>query len=477
MNLIPRSLVVVVLGCIGAVAWATAAPGAARDVLIIAGPPSHGPGVHRFPAGAALLAEALNRSGAPVRAEAVEGWPADAARVGAADLVVLYSDGLGGHVARGRAAELRERWLAGRALAVLHFALEPPDDEPALAALLLDAIGGRFEAGWSVNPVWRLQAAPEPAHPAAAGVGPLDIDDEWYFHLRLAPGIQPLLAAHPPRAVVAQDGPRSGNPTVRAALERGEPQVVAWTWEPAGRPRGFGFTGGHAHRFWYQDGLRRLVVNALLWSAGLEVPAGGFALASPSAPLFATVDEAIARGDEADVRRHLATDPRRVHGTAGARLNPLQQAILRKQSAIAQVLLEAGADVQAPDGSGRTPLHLAVERGDEEVVAALLARGADPARRDKIGWTPLHHAAAKDQLAIARRLLDAGLDPNVRSERGGTPLHEAAASGGAELVRLLLARGTDPAVVSSTGVTALDLAREFNNEAARGVLEGNRPQD
>ncbi|HYC71531.1 MAG TPA: ankyrin repeat domain-containing protein [Opitutaceae bacterium] len=442
-----------------------------KRVLIVAGPPSHGPGVHRFPAGAELLAEAVNRSGADVRAEAVVGWPSDPGRVGSADLVVLYSDGLGDHVAKGRAADLRARWQAGRALAVLHFALEPPEDEPELARLLSDAVGGRFEADWSVNPVWRLQAAPEPSHPAAGGVGPIDIEDEWYFHLRLRPDVRPLLAAEPPAAVVQQDGPRSGNPAVRAALARGERQVVAWTVESDAGARGFGFTGGHAHRHWYDTNQRRLVVNALLWTLHLEIPPGGFALSSPTVPLHGTIDEAVARGDQADVRRHLAADPARVHGAPGAKLNPLHQAILRKQTPIALLLLSRGADPKVPDSSGRTPLHLAVDRADLDVVWALLANGADPAVRDKIGWTPLHHAAAKDQVRIAQTILDAGLDPNVRSERGGTPLHEAAASGGAELAKLLLARGTDPAIRSATGATALDIAREFGNEAAIAVLE------
>ncbi len=47
----------------------------------------------------------------------------------------------------------------------------PPENDPELARLLMDAIGGRFEAGWSVNPGWRLQAALEPEHPAARAVG------------------------------------------------------------------------------------------------------------------------------------------------------------------------------------------------------------------------------------------------------------------------------------------------------------------
>jgi len=56
------------------------------------------------------------------------------------------------------------------------------------------------------------------------------------------------------------------------------------------------------------------------------------------------------------------------------------------------------------------------------------------------------------------------------SERGGTPLHEAAASGSAEMVQLFLAARVDPAIVSKMGVTALDIAREFKNEAAIAVL-------
>ncbi|MFM9080924.1 MAG: ankyrin repeat domain-containing protein, partial [Opitutaceae bacterium] len=56
------------------------------------------------------------------------------------------------------------------------------------------------------------------------------------------------------------------------------------------------------------------------------------------------------------------------------------------------------------------------------------------------------------------------------SERGGTSLHEAAASGSADMVKLFLDAGVDPKVVSKLGVTALDIAREFKNEAAIALL-------
>ncbi len=447
-----------------------------RRVLFIAGPKSHDRDMHEFPRGAELLAEALNRSGLPIAAAVSLGWPPSDAAVAQAGLVVLYSDGLDAHVAKGHVAALRARLTAGKSLAVLHFALEPSENDPALRLFFMDAIGARFDANWSVNPVWTLKAAPVPGHPAAGGVGELNVQDEIYFHLRFRAGqreVAPLLLALPPAALVAANGPRSGNDAVRAALARAEPQTIAWTCLNENGARGFGFTGGHAHRTWYDDQVRRLVLNGLVWAAGLEVPADGVPLVSPSAPFFGTLDEAIARGDIADVKRHLARTPGLARGdaTPAAKLAPLHQAILRKKPEIAALLLENGADLNLPDAANRTPLHLAVERADVAMVKILLARHPDLTKRDRTGWTPLHHAAAKNQVEIARLLLDAGAPPNFLSELGGTPLHEAAAGAGAEMVQLLLDRGTDPAIRSQPGVTALDLARDFKNAPAIEILE------
>jgi uncharacterized protein len=204
--------------------------------------------------------------------------------------------------------------------------------------------------------------------------------------------------------------------------------------------------------------------------AGLVASVVGADAAAAKVPRYATIEEAIARGDLADVRVHVANDPTSVNQGKPGGMLPLHAAILRNKTEIALFLLEAGADADAPDRSQRTPLHLAVERGNVAVVTALLTGHARPNERDNLGWTPLHHAAAKDKEAVARALLSGGADPRMLSERGGTPLHEAAASGGAGMIRLLLEAGVDPGVVSKTGVTALDIAKEFKNEAAIEVL-------
>lgn len=448
--------------------WLVILPGGSRaaDILFIAGPKSHGPGEHDFVAGCAVLAAGLNGSGLPVRATVVPGWPADA-DVARADTLVLYGDGLGDHVARDQVAALRRHVAAGKGLVVLHFALEPDPGE--LADLLLAAVGGRFEADRSVNPVWTMSNPLLVPHAVTRGVAPFTLDDEWYFFLQFRPGATPVLQALPPVTALGQDGPRSGNAAVRAALARGEPQTLAWVVENAGA-RAFGFTGGHYHRNWADDRFRTLVLNGIAWSAGLEIPPDGITSATPLIPRYATVDEAIARGDLEDVKRHVALDPARRQRGQNAALTPLQQAIMRNRTDIARFLLEAGAEVNTADSSGRTPLHLAVLRNQPPLITALLARQARPDVRDRQGWTPLHHAAAQDRMAAAQALLAGGANPMTLSKLGGTPLHEAAASGSAAMVRLLLASGVDPAVVSQTGATALSIAREYKNEAAIAAL-------
>lgn len=188
-------------------------------------------------------------------------------------------------------------------------------------------------------------------------------------------------------------------------------------------------------------------------------------------PTYETIELSIAKGDLEDVKRHVAVDPNRAKvPTKPKSLTPLEQAILRKKSEIALYLLKQGATPNAAKEAKRTPLHLAVTRNLPKISTALLKAGAKPNVLDSEGWTPLHHAAAKDQLENAKAIIDGGADPMTLSARGGTPLHEAAASGGGKIVRLFLKASIDPAVKSKDGRTALDIAKEYKNEAAIKAL-------
>ncbi|MEO0509541.1 MAG: ankyrin repeat domain-containing protein [Verrucomicrobiota bacterium] len=194
------------------------------------------------------------------------------------------------------------------------------------------------------------------------------------------------------------------------------------------------------------------------------------ASAGASLPKYSSIDEAIARGDVADVKAHVAAFPERAVKGKHPKLTPLNQSILRKQTEIALVLIASGADVNATDPSKRTPLHLCVERNLPKVAEALLEAKAKPDELDKGGWTPLHNAAAKDRLEMATVLVKGGASLAALSERGGSPLHEAAASGGLELVQLFLDNGVDLSIKAADGSTALDVAKRYENSAAIKLL-------
>ncbi|MCX6360555.1 MAG: ankyrin repeat domain-containing protein [Armatimonadetes bacterium] len=74
------------------------------------------------------------------------------------------------------------------------------------------------------------------------------------------------------------------------------------------------------------------------------------------------------------------------------RITALHAAARRGMIKIAEALLAAGADIEAPDAKGETPLRRAVNCGKEPMVRLLLAHGADPRSQDKHGKTALDAA-------------------------------------------------------------------------------------
>lgn len=75
---------------------------------------------------------------------------------------------------------------------------------------------------------------------------------------------------------------------------------------------------------------------------------------------------------------------------------PLEYATSHAKPLAVAALLEAGANVNHQDGSGRTHLHAAVWGNRIEVVKMLLTAGADPTIADVKGQTPLDVARAQN---------------------------------------------------------------------------------
>ena len=127
---------------------------------------------------------------------------------------------------------------------------------------------------------------------------------------------------------------------------------------------------------------------------------------------------------------------------------------------IIRLLLEAGADPNAPDDYGSTPLHAAAYNDNSIVSSVLLDAGAQPNARDNRGWTPLHRAVRSENRLTVSILLDGGADVNARAydEQGRFPLHLAAAQDDPMLVAMLLDAGADLDARDADGYTSLHWA-------------------
>ena len=136
-------------------------------------------------------------------------------------------------------------------------------------------------------------------------------------------------------------------------------------------------------------------------------------------------------------------------------------------------LLREGADVNAPQGDGMTALHWAAERGDASLCEVLLYAGARVDAGTRIGhYTPLHLAARAANEAVLGLLLRAGSDPNaVTTNSGAAPLHLAAASGDRRVIAALVEGGADVnGREGAWGQTPLIFAAAANRIAAIQAL-------
>jgi len=274
--------IVFLTGC-SSVKTATAAK---KNIVIIAGKPSHPAGMHEFRAGSLLLQKCL--SGVPGVNVTVysNGWPNVAGALDHADAVVIYADGGGGHpaVQGDHKQVLGALAKKGVGLGFMHYGVEvlATNGGPEF----LQWIGGYYEHQFSVNPMWSPEFKKFPKHPVANGVQPFSNKDEWYFNMRWTmstldgksfgpPSTTPILVATPTDEVRKGPYVSPKGPYDHIVADSGKAETMMWVYERPGGGRSFGFTGGHTHAHWGDPNQRKVVLNALLWIAKAKVPANG----------------------------------------------------------------------------------------------------------------------------------------------------------------------------------------------------------
>ncbi|HET7592724.1 MAG TPA: ankyrin repeat domain-containing protein [Rhodanobacteraceae bacterium] len=165
---------------------------------------------------------------------------------------------------------------------------------------------------------------------------------------------------------------------------------------------------------------------------------------------------------------------------------PLHHAALCSEPAVAAILVDAQAPLEARNRDQATPLAVAAEAANWPLLRFLVRRGAQPGAAlpaaagiadddpegvefllkhkapvdavDALGRSALMHAAREGHAAIVRSLLDAGADAALADRHGTTPLMEAARAGATAVVALLAEKRPDIHAGDQHGRTALVLA-------------------
>ncbi len=195
----------------------------------------------------------------------------------------------------------------------------------------------------------------------------------------------------------------------------------------------------------FSSGLFTYITRfAILWTiCGTALSAGA------PAGFFRAIRE-----NDLPALRTLAADPAAVNTPDARGMTPLHAAALLGSAESVEILLAAGADVQARSTMGATPLILGAS--SPEKVKLLVLAGSDPNAQTKAGITPLMIAAdAARSAGSVRILLRAGADLHRASERGTTALLAAAAGGDLETVRLLIRNGAKIEQADKGGFTPL----------------------
>ena len=84
-------------------------------------------------------------------------------------------------------------------------------------------------------------------------------------------GVVPLVVAKPDDKTRQGVSASPRGPYQHIVEAKGRDEVLAWAVERPDGGRGFGFTGAHAHKNWGDPNFRKLVLNAILWTAKLDV--------------------------------------------------------------------------------------------------------------------------------------------------------------------------------------------------------------
>lgn len=173
--------------------------------------------------------------------------------------------------------------------------------------------------------------------------------------------------------------------------------------------------------------------------------------------------DAIKKNNLEEIQQYILADYLEVRD-AGQN-TPLMLATQNNNHKAAEMLILAGADVNAKNDLQDTPYLLAGAQGYTEILKLTLENGANLKDINRYGGTAIIPAAEKGHPNAVKMLLDAGADPNFVNKLGWTALMEVVLLGDGSkkyeyITDILLDAGADPNIPDNKGVSALQYAKQ-----------------
>ena len=181
----------------------------------------------------------------------------------------------------------------------------------------------------------------------------------------------------------------------------------------------------------YYHFLGLAIISCILLVSGCK--------SNPICPDCTPLESAVANSDYAQVKALLPNE-KNINQPLTDGETLLHYSATRTNVEIAELLLDAGADLSAKNSNHETPLHTAIRYGSENIALLFIDRGADVNAIIPNGPSILTKAAARKNLELVQRIVEKGADPTLPDGRGETPLFAAAERGSDDIFNYLLGR-------------------------------------
>lgn len=168
-----------------------------------------------------------------------------------------------------------------------------------------------------------------------------------------------------------------------------------------------------------------------------------------------------------------------VNATDENGVTALHWAVLYDRYGTAKLLLENGANVNVKEhskaggfcGWGWYPLHLALRNENREIIRLLIDHGADVNAPRTDGWTPLNTAAHHGQSDVIELLISKGADVKVYDSE---PLRTAITQGRYDAARIMIKHGANVSGKNPYDESPVLIASQCNNIPMAKLLIDNK---